>query len=146
MITIHPLSKVHISQLAEIEQLCFSDPWSPNAFEYELTNPLSVWLVALDAELVVGYVGSQTVLDESDIMNVATRPEYRRNGISTHLITALISVLKEKKVRSLSLEVRKSNEPAILLYTKLGFLQVGLRPNYYRHPKEDAIIMRKELC
>lgn len=146
MITIHPLSKVHISQLAEIEQLCFSDPWSPNAFEYELTNPLSVWLVALDDELVVGYVGSQTVLDESDIMNVATRPEYRRNGISTHLITALISVLKEKKVRSLSLEVRKSNEPAILLYTKLGFLQVGLRPNYYRHPKEDAIIMRKELC
>lgn len=146
MITIHPLSKVHISQLAEIEQLCFSDPWSPNAFEYELTNPLSVWLVALDGELVVGYVGSQTVLDESDIMNVATRPEYRRNGISTHLITALISVLKEKKVRSLSLEVRKSNEPAILLYTKLGFLQVGLRPNYYRHPKEDAIIMRKELC
>lgn len=146
MITIHPLSKVHISQLAEIEQLCFSDPWSSNAFEYELTNPLSVWLVALDGELVVGYVGSQTVLDESDIMNVATRPEYRRNGISTHLITALISVLKEKKVRSLSLEVRKSNEPAILLYTKLGFLQVGLRPNYYRHPKEDAIIMRKELC
>ena len=146
MITIHPLSKVHISQLAEIEQLYFSDPWSPNAFEYELTNPLSVWLVALDGELVVGYVGSQTVLDESDIMNVATRPEYRRNGISTHLITALISVLKEKKVRSLSLEVRKSNEPAILLYTKLGFLQVGLRPNYYRHPKEDAIIMRKELC
>lgn len=146
MITIHPLSKVHISQLAEIEQLCFSDPWSLNAFEYELTNPLSVWLVALDGELVVGYVGSQTVLDESDIMNVATRPEYRRNGISTHLITALISVLKEKKVRSLSLEVRKANEPAILLYTKLGFLQVGLRPNYYRHPKEDAIIMRKELC
>lgn len=146
MMTIQLLSNEHIPQLAEIEELCFSDPWSSNAFKYELTNPLSVWLVALEGELVVGYIGSQTVLDESDIMNVAIRPEYRRKGIGNALITELISVLREKSVCSLSLEVRKSNEPAILLYTKLGFLQVGLRPNYYRHPKEDAIIMRKELC
>lgn len=145
MITIKSLSKEHIPQLTEIEEYCFADPWSSNAFEYELTNPLSVWLVAMDGELVVGYIGSQTVLDESDIMNVAIRPEYRRNGIGHSLIMELISFLKEKGVCSLSLEVRKSNEPAIRLYTKLGFTQVGLRPNYYRHPKEDAIIMRKEL-
>ena len=110
----------------------------------ELNNALSLWLVALDGERVAGYVGSQTVMDETDMMNVAVSPNYRRQGIAEKLILSLITALKEKGSHSLSLEVRASNSPALGLYEKLNFQQVGLRKNYYRNPKEDALILRTE--
>lgn len=141
---IRQMKKEDILQLAELEKLCFSDPWSISAFEYELKNPLSLWLVAADGETVAGYVGSQTVMDESDMMNVAVAPAYRRKGIAEKLILALIERLKEHQSHCLTLEVRVSNDPAIALYQKLGFLQVGRRPGYYRNPREDALILRKE--
>ncbi len=133
-----------IGQLAELEKLCFQDPWSISAFSYELNNPLSLWLVAADGDKVAGYVGSQTVMGESDMMNVAVAPEYRRQKIAEQLIIQLIEMLNDRDSKSLTLEVRQSNLPAISLYEKLGFTQVGCRPRYYRNPKEDALIMRKE--
>ena len=133
-----------IDQLAELEKLCFADPWSVSAFSYELNNPLSLWLVAVDGDTVAAYVGSQTVMGESDMMNVAVAPKYRRQGIAEQLIVELIQQLKARDSQSLTLEVRQSNLPAISLYEKLGFVQVGCRPRYYRNPKEDALIMRKE--
>ena len=133
-----------IEQIAELEKLCFADPWSVSAFSYELNNPLSLWLVAVDGDTVAGYVGSQTVMGESDMMNVAVAPEYRRQGIAEQLIIDLIRQLNDRNSKSLALEVRQSNLPAISLYEKLGFVQVGCRPRYYRNPKEDALIMRKE--
>jgi len=141
---IRRMKKEDILQLAELEKLCFSDPWSISAFEYELKNPLSVWLVAAEGDQVAGYVGSQTVIDESDMMNIAVAPAYRRQGIGEKLIDALILQLTERGSHSLTLEVRASNAPAIALYDKHGFTQVGRRPNYYRNPKEDALILRKE--
>lgn len=134
----------HVEQIAQIEKLCFSDPWSENAIGYELTNALSLWLVAQEAGAVVGYVGSQSVLGEADMMNLAVHPEYRRLGIARKLVLELIAQLKAKGSHILVLEVRASNEPAIKLYTELGFTQVGRRPNYYFKPKEDALILRKE--
>ena len=133
-----------IEQIAELEKLCFADPWSVSAFSYELNNPLSLWLVAVEGDTVAGYVGSQTVMGESDMMNVAVAPEYRRQGIAEQLIIDLIRQLNDRNSKSLALEVRQSNLPAISLYEKLGFVQVGCRPRYYRNPKEDALIMRKE--
>ena len=109
-----------------------------------MDNPLSCWLVAVSGEQVVGYVGSQTVLDGSDMMNIAVSPDFRRKGIAESLIEALISFLRERGSRCLILEVRASNVPAIALYEKLGFLEIGRRRNYYRNPKEDALILRKE--
>ena len=141
---IRMMKKEDILQLAELEKRCFSDPWSVSAFEYELKNPLSVWLVAAEGDQVAGYVGSQTVIDESDMMNIAVAPAYRRQGIAEKLISMLIVQLKDRGSYSLTLEVRASNIPAIGLYQKLGFSQVGRRPNYYRNPKEDALILRKE--
>lgn len=141
---IRMMKKQDILQLAELEKRCFSDPWSVSAFEYELKNPLSVWLVAAEGDQVAGYVGSQTVIDESDMMNIAVAPAYRRQGIAEKLISMLIVQLKDRGSYSLTLEVRASNIPAIGLYQKLGFTQVGRRPNYYRNPKEDALILRKE--
>ena len=135
----------HVSQVAALEAVCFRDPWSERSVASELTNPLSCWLVAVDGETVLGYIGSQTVLDESDVMNVAVHPDHRRKGIAQALVTALADALRERGSCKLTLEVRSSNASAISLYEKLEFRQIGLRKNYYRNPREDALILQKEL-
>ena len=134
-----------VCAVAELEQLCFADPWSEKSIASELENKLAFWLVAVEDDQVVGYIGSQPVMDESDMMNVAVHPEHRRKGIAEALIAALSDGLKAQGNVCLTLEVRASNAPAIALYDKLGFAQVGRRPNYYRNPKEDALILRKAL-
>lgn len=133
-----------IPQIAQLEKDCFADPWSAASFTSELSNPLSTWLVAVDGGVVAGYIGAQTVLDSADIMNVAVLPIYRQTGIGEKLINCLCTHLSQRGARSVLLEVRVSNAPAIRLYEKLGFTVVGRRPNYYFHPKEDALIYRKE--
>jgi ribosomal-protein-alanine N-acetyltransferase len=139
------MTENHVAQVAELEKICFgTEAWSERSVASELENKLSLWLVAIVGGSVAGYVGSQTVIDESDMMNVAVHPEHRRQGIAEMLINDLVDALKEKGSHSLTLEVRASNEPAIALYEKLGFEQVGRRKNYYRNPREDALILRKE--
>ncbi len=134
----------HVAQIAQLEKLCFSDPWSENSIASELENKLSLWLVAVEDGKVVGYVGSQTVLGWTDMMNVAVHPDYRKQGVATGLIVGLVEELRKKGSHCLTLEVRASNASAISLYEKLGFAQVGRRKNYYHNPKEDALILRKE--
>ena len=134
----------HVPQVAQLEKECFRDPWSEKSIAGELNNPLSLWIVAVDGLQVVGYVGSQSVMGEADMMNIAVSSQHRQKGIAQNLVRRLIEALLSKEVYSLTLEVRASNEPAKALYSKLGFLQVGRRPNYYRNPKEDALILRKE--
>ena len=138
------MTAAHVSSVAELEKVCFSAPWSENSVASELNNPLALWLVAVENDRLAGYIGSQSVMGESDMMNVAVAPEHRRRGVGEALVSALAEVLKEQGNESLALEVRASNMPAIALYEKLGFAQVGRRPNYYRNPKEDALILRKE--
>ena len=135
----------HVAQVAELEKICFgTEAWSEKSVASELDNPLSFWLVADDNGRVAGYVGSQTVMDETDMMNVAVHPDYRKQGIATTLIVGLVEELRKKGSHCLTLEVRASNENAISLYRKLDFQQIGLRKNYYHNPKEDALILRKE--
>ena len=138
------MNKDHVSQIAHLETQCFSDPWSEKSIASELENPLSLWLVAEEDGQVYGYVGSQTVLDESDMMNVAVDPRFRRQGIARALIETLIAELSKMGSRCLRLEVRVSNENARALYARMGFQQLGLRKNYYHNPKEDALILGKE--
>ncbi len=142
--TIVPMKETHVAPIASLERECFGDPWSEKSIASELTNPLSLWLVAMEGDTLVGYVGSQTCMDETDMMNIAVSPTHRRNGVGKALIEALVEALKKKGSRCLTLEVRASNEGAIALYTKMGFAQIGLRKNYYHNPKEDALILRKE--
>lgn len=142
--TILEMKAEHVAQVAELEKLCFADPWSQMSIESELRNIWSYWLVAAEEEQVVGYIGSQSTIDETDVMNIAVHPQWRRRGIGESLINSLIGELKKRGSHALMLEVRASNEPAIGLYEKLGFAQVGCRKNYYRNPKEDALILRKE--
>ena len=142
--TIVKMNESHVAPIAALEQLCFNDPWSETSIASELDNPLSLWLVALEGETVVGYVGSQTVMGWTDMMNVAVHPDHRRKGIGRALVEELERLLQEQGNECLTLEVRASNTPAKTLYFDLGFNQVGLRKNYYRNPKEDALILRKE--
>ena len=138
------MDETHVADVAELEKVCFSDPWSEKSISSELCNPLSLWMVAVDEGKVVGYVGSQSVLGWSDMMNLAVSPDYRRRGIGEKLVVMLVEELRNRKNTCLTLEVRVSNLSAIALYEKLGFAAVGKRPNYYHNPKEDALIMRKE--
>lgn len=138
------MDESHIEAIAGLEQQCFSDPWSIKSISSELENPLSLWIVAMDGSVLAGYVGSQSVMGWADMMNLAVLPEYRGKGVGASLVLELIRRLQENQVSCLTLEVRISNEPAIRLYEKLGFTEVGRRPGYYHNPKEDALILRKE--
>ena len=145
-VTIVPMRQEHTAQIAALEAACFSDPWPESILQQELENPLSLWLCAMDGDTVAGYIGSQTVLGEADMMNVAVSPAYRRQGLGRALVLALCEALKtQMQATVLTLEVRDSNAAAIALYEDLGFTQIGLRKNYYQHPKEDARILRKDL-
>ena len=141
MIEIVRMNECHVAAVAELEKQNFSLPWDENSVRSELTNQLALWLVALDGDAVVGYVGSQTVMQEADMMNIAVADSHRRRGIARALVEELIRLLDAYQ---LTLEVRASNVPAIALYESMGFQQVGLRKNYYKMPKEDALILRKE--
>ena len=143
---IRSMTATDVPQIAALERACFSDPWPEQVLARELENDLSLWLVAAEGDTVLGYVGSQTVLGETDMMNLAVRADRRRQGIAAALVSALCTALRrEKDAVQLTLEVRDSNEAAIRLYAALGFAQIGQRPNYYFHPKEDARILRKDL-
>lgn len=139
-----PMNPSHVAQVAALERVCFTDPWSEASVAGELDNELSLWLVAVEGETVLGYVGSQTVLDSTDILNVAVSPDHQGCGIGRALLTELEQRLRQQGVTEVLLEVRPSNAPAIALYTSLGFVQVGRRPNYYLNPREDALILKKE--
>ena len=141
MITIERMNEDHVAQVAALEKMIFSDAWSENSVRSELSNELSLWLVAVDGDTVAGYIGSQTVLGEADMLNLAVKPEYRRQGLGRQLVEELIRRLD---AHCLTLEVRVSNEPAKTLYESMGFVQVGRRKNYYEKPKEDALILRKD--
>lgn len=144
MIRYELMTEAHVPAIAELEKKYFSTPWSERSISSELANPLSAWIVALDGDKIVGYIGSQCVMGEADVMNVAVDGPYRRQGVASSLISALVKEISGRQVCALSLEVRASNEPARAMYDKLGFVQAGRRPNYYSAPREDALILRKE--
>ena len=138
------VSLEHIAEINELEKLCFSLPWSRQALISQLPDDMHMFIAAIgDDGQVLGYVGMMYVLDEGYISNVAVSPEHRRLGIADALINALIDRANEKDLSFVTLEVRKSNVPAIELYIKNGFSEVGLRKNYYTKPTEDAILMTR---
>ena len=144
-VRIVPMTADHLDEVAELERICFSVPWSRNMLAEELDNMLSAFLVALDdSGAVVGYAGVQVVLDEGYITNIAVRPECRKQGIAGKLLQVFLDFAMANKLAFLTLEVRASNYDAIALYGSRGFRSVGRRKNYYEHPKEDAIIMTRE--
>lgn len=132
----------HIAETAVLEKQCFSRPWPQSMLESQLFSPRGLFFAALDRDdRVLGYIGMTTVLDEGSITNVAVDPGKRRQGIASGLLEALVKKGREMELAFITLEVRKSNAPAIALYEKYGFSTVGERKNYYDEPKEDALLM-----
>ena len=142
---IEPMSEAHIAQIAELERVSFSVPWSEDGLRSELTNETAHFLVATAENKVLGYIGVHEICGEAYITNVAVFPEYRRLGIGETLIDAATSGAETRNCDFISLEVRISNIPAIELYKKEGYNIVGQRKNFYSNPTEDAYIMTKYL-
>ena len=144
-VRIVPMNADHLDEVAELERICFSTPWSRNMLAEELENACSAFLVAEDdTGKVAGYAGLQVILDEGYITNVAVRPACRRHGIAGKLLQVFLDFGQANHLAFLTLEVRASNYDAIALYGSRGFRSVGRRKNYYEHPREDAVIMTKE--
>ncbi len=134
----------HLDDLAQLEQVCFSCPWTREQLAMELPDGRHEFLVAENEDgNAIGYVGMMHVLDEGYISNVAVAAAYRQQGIGTALLEEMVRRAEGLGLSFATLEVRESNQTAISLYKKHGFAQVGRRRNYYEHPREDAILMTK---
>lgn len=144
MIEIIRMSREHLDEVAQIEQISFSDPWSVESLELMLGEQ-AMGLVALEDGRVLGYVGMMCVLDEGQIINVATHPDARRRGVGRSLMIAIEQSAKERGIVFLSLEVRESNAAARSLYSSLGWVECGIRKNFYSKPTENACIMTKSI-
>lgn len=137
------MDRSHIEQIAQLEKACFSSPWTENMLADALFDTQASFIVAEDEEgNVLGYAGLHVIVDEGYIDNVAVEPDARRHGVASALLDVFCR-FGEANLAFLSLEVRASNAPAIALYEKHGFDQVGLRKNYYEKPREDAVIMTR---
>ena len=134
-----------IEQLSALEKECFTIPWSEASFRQELDNKLAYYLIARDADKVIGYCGVWFVAGEGQITNIAVHPEYRRKHVASGILEGIISHAKQTGISVLSLEVRVSNTSAQALYKKYGFTPVGSRKSYYADNNEDAIIMAVNL-
>ena len=137
------MNKNHIDGIIEIENESFAIPWSRKSIEKELSNNIAIYVVAVEKEKVIGYGGMWHIVNEGHITNIAVQKDYRQKGIGNAIINKLFEIAKEKEMIGLTLEVRKSNIPALKLYRKNGFKLEGIRPEYYEDNKEDAYIMWK---
>ena len=130
-----------VPEIARLERECFTTPWTEEIIRSQLSGEGKLMLAAEEDGRFAGYMGLQYVLDEGYISNVCTATEFRRRGVASALIDETVTRAAALGLSFLSLEVRRSNEPAIRLYEAWGFQKVGVRPGYYEKPAEDAIIM-----
>lgn len=136
------IKREHIKEIAKLEKICFSTPWSEETLLDAYKNGTK-FFVAEKGGKVLGYIGISCVIDEGYITNVAVFPEHRRQGVGKALIERIFSLARDEGLAFVSLEVRESNIPAITLYESLGFRREGKRKNFYTDPKEDALILTK---
>lgn len=140
------LNEDYIDELVDLENRCFSEPWSATMFFSDLQSDFTCYFGSFsDDGKLIGYAGMWMSVDGGEITNVAVHPDYRRQGIASNLINNLIKICLVNNFSFINLEVRESNSSAISLYCKLGFEQVGMRKNYYKNPKENAVLMTKTL-
>lgn len=133
-----------LEQVVAIENDNFSVPWTETGFFTYLMREDALFLVAEEAEEILGYCGVIMAVDEGDITNVSVKKTIQGKGVGTALLKELIRQTADKGVLTLFLEVRESNQPALTLYEKQGFVRMGVRKNYYTDPVEDGITMSRK--
>lgn len=135
-----------LETVLSLENACFTDPWTPGMFKSALEGGSFEELYLLEDEgKCVGYVCIYIFDDEGEVMSVCVHPEKRRLGYGKILVDRALALMKERGVKDVFLEVRKSNSSALALYCGAGFTLIGERKKYYRHPTEDALVMKKSL-
>lgn len=147
--TIVPATAEALPDLLKIEEACFSAPWTRKMLEAELTgNPFAHFLVARQqreaeggAGAIVGYLCYWIVFEEVRLMNLAVIQSMRHQGVARSLVCAALQTGLTQSAHRAVLEVRASNDAALSLYRSLKFRQVAIRPKYYNHPVEDAVLM-----
>ncbi len=145
VLEIKVLGAEHLADVLKIEEECFSKPWSENAVKDLLSSGNAELLGAFDGDKLLGYSCLEWVLDEGSLTNIAVYESSRKSGVGSELMVALLNSAQEKQLAFVTLEVRVSNLPAINLYRKFGFEDVGFRRNYYDAPREDALLMTRNM-
>ena len=135
-------TEADIPKIVEIEKVCFSDPWTVEAFESGMSNPFFHSVLLEDGGQVCGYACQFVIFEDAEILNLAVSPAYRRKGLGRELLKELESYAKEKQAERTLLEVREGNLPARSLYEAWGFKAFGVRKNYYEDG-ENAVLMEK---
>ncbi|MBU6428107.1 MAG: ribosomal protein S18-alanine N-acetyltransferase [Cyanobacteria bacterium REEB65] len=143
-LAVRPMKGGDIDTVAEIEKLCFGDRWTASAFQAELDNPSSTYVVAVAEGRVVGYAGFWLILEEAHITTIAVQPSLQGQKIGERLLLRLIKAAADKGAKWMTLEVRVSNQVAQRLYEKYGFSSLGKRRGYYQDDGEDALVMWTE--
>jgi ribosomal-protein-alanine N-acetyltransferase len=139
---VRPATDPDLADVARIERAVFSDPWPPSAFR-ELGNAWA-W-VAVEGGRVVGYLFGRVAADEAEILNLAVHPEHRRLGVARHLLETALGRFRSAGARTVYLEVRSANQPAMTFYRSHGFETVGKRRRYYQNPPDDAVVMARPI-
>ncbi|MBQ8319821.1 MAG: ribosomal protein S18-alanine N-acetyltransferase [Clostridia bacterium] len=134
--------RADLPKIAALEQSCFSDPWTKENFESAFALPVLYGFVAEEDERLLGYCVTQVVCEDAELQNIAVAKEFRGKGIAKELLTFAEENAREKGAEHCFLEVRVSNAPALGLYRKFGYGQIGVRKRYYANG-EDALVMKK---
>lgn len=142
---IRPMQERDLDAVAVIEAACIRQPWSRKSFAESLEKEYSLFLVAEEEEKVCGYIGLYLTYEDAEITGIAVLSEKRRGGRGKGLLQQAISYAEKKGARRILLEVRSSNVSAQAFYKKMGFEEMGIRPNFYDFPKEDAILMQLQI-
>ena len=139
-VQITEMSLFDLENIKDILISDFDDFWNYNILKEELESSNSKYIIAKtnDGE-IIGFAGIKIILDNADIMNIVVKKSWRKQGVGNLLLSNLISICKISNLSSLSLEVNEDNLPAIHLYEKFGFKQIGVRKNYYQD--KDGMIM-----
>lgn len=145
MLKLREMKAEDLEDVLAIERESFSTPWTKNLFFDELENLRTVYFVCCSDDEVLGYGGMWHVVDEGQITNIAVKKAFRKKGVASSILSALIDWAKKKEISVIGLEVREHNAAAIGLYEKYGFVPVGMRKNYYREPTENAVLMDLKL-
>lgn len=135
------MAEEHVPSVVEIDKMSNGAPWSEASFSREIANPQAHYYVSLDGKQVTGFAGFWTLVDEAHITTIAVRPEARGRGLGRALMEHILADAARLGMSCATLEVRIGNVKAIQLYESLGFVNSGVRKNYYPDNREDAVIM-----
>lgn len=144
--TLRRINRADLEALVALERAAFADPWSREQLRAALRWDGSLAFgIEEPGTGLVAYLLGLVVVDQGEILSLATLPSHRRRGLGWKLVTATLEAMAGRGVTSVWLEVRASNQPAQALYREAGFVASGVRKGYYRHPVEDALVLRRDL-